>query len=525
MMPRQHNLASHSLAQLLDGVAQVPAALDVRVSDLHFDSREVGAGDVFFARRGATTDATRFAAEVAARGASAMVMEGHDTSGVDEHGLLRIAVADVTHAAGVAAHRFFDRPSHALAVIAITGTNGKTSVAHYVAQALQVHRGSPVGVLGTLGASMGERGDGAGAGPGAQFGLGSGLTTPDCIEVHRTLARFRARGAAATVMEASSHALDQRRLAGVRIDTAVFTNLSRDHLDYHGDMNRYARAKAELFRRADLRAAVINAMDPAAALMRAALSDNVQVVDFSLDDAGTAAAALIKARTVQATARGVHIDVRTPQSHAVIRSALIGRPSVWNLVTAFAVLLCHGVAEAEAAELLGAVSPVAGRMQALGGDSQPMVVVDFAHTPSALAATLEALRPLCAGRLWCVFGAGGERDQGKRAMMGKISVRHADAVVITDDNPRGEDGDAIAAQIQSGVAMSQIARVRVQRDRATAIFDAIAAADPGDVVLVAGKGHEPYQDIGGRRLPFSDVAVARAALSAKAAGDPAGGGR
>jgi UDP-N-acetylmuramoyl-L-alanyl-D-glutamate--2,6-diaminopimelate ligase len=195
----------------------------------------------------------------------------------------------------------------------------------------------------------------------------------------------------------------------------------------------------------------------------------------------------------------------------------VGRSSAWNLVTAFAVLLCQGVSEVDAGELLGEVSPVAGRMQTLGGDEQPLVVVDFAHTPAALAATLQTLRPLCAGRLWCVFGAGGERDQGKRAMMGEISANLADAIIITDDNPRGEDGNAIAAQIQSGVITAQIARVTVQRDRAVAITQAIANAGIGDVVLVAGKGHEPYQDVAGQRVPFSDVAVARAALSASAA--------
>ena len=507
MIVQSEKRSDRTIAQLLEGVVQVPERLDVEVSDLQFDSRDVRSGDVFFARRGATTDAAKFAEDVLAQGASAMVTEGQESVGIDRNGLLRIAVRDVTQAAGISAHRFFDRPSHAIPVIAITGTNGKTSVADFVAQALRAHRGLPVGVLGTLGAHMGRQND--------EANIEFGLTTPDCITVHRTLSRFRARGATAAVMEASSHALDQRRLAEVRVDTAVFTNLSRDHLDYHGDMSRYANAKRELFCFDALRVAVINDMDPAAGRLRSALTHETDVVGFSLDDEASSTNSIVKARTLRATLQGLEIEVRAFGERAVIRSEMIGRPSAWNLVTAFSVLLCHGIGVDKAAELLGDVVPVAGRMQAFGGGSLPMVVVDFAHTPGALMSVLQALRELCTGRLWCVFGAGGERDQGKRAMMGEVSAHLADVVVITDDNPRGEDGDAIAAQIQSGVDASRIARVRVQRDRASAITDAIAQAQPNDLVLVAGKGHEPYQDVGGRRIPFSDLAVARAALSAR----------
>lgn len=507
MIVQSEKRSDRSIAQLLDGVAKVPERLDVEVSDLQFDSRGVRSGDVFFARRGATTDAAKFADDVVAQGASAMVVEGQGAVEIDRNGLLRIAVRDVTQAAGIAAHRFFDRPSHAIPVIAITGTNGKTSVADFVAQALRAHRGLPVGVIGTLGAHMGPQD--------AEANIEVGLTTPDCITVHRTLAEFRTRGAAAAVMEASSHALDQRRLAEVRVDTAVFTNLSRDHLDYHGDMSRYANAKRKLFCFDALRVAVINAMDPTAGWLQSALTHETDVVDFSLDDVAESTTSVVKARTLQTTLQGLEIEVRAFDQRAVIRSKMIGRPSAWNLVTAFSVLLCHGLSVDRAAELLSDVVPVIGRMQALGGGSLPMVVVDFAHTPGALMSALQALRELCAGRLWCVFGAGGERDQGKRAMMGEISAHLADVVVITDDNPRSEDGDAIAAQIQSGVVASRISRVQVQRDRASAITDAISQAQPGDLVLVAGKGHEPYQDVGGRRIPFSDLAVARAALAAR----------
>jgi UDP-N-acetylmuramoyl-L-alanyl-D-glutamate--2,6-diaminopimelate ligase len=310
-------------------------------------------------------------------------------------------------------------------------------------------------------------------------------------------------------MEASSHALAQQRLAGLRVHTGVFTNLSRDHLDYHGDMRAYARAKARLFAMPGLAAAVINADDAAAGEMRAALAGATRMVDFSLaPDACTP----VRARVLRNDAAGVELDIRGEHGDARIASALLGLPTAWNLLTAWCVLLLHGVDGARAAALLSRASAVPGRMQALGGGAAPLVVVDYAHTPAALAAALDALRPLCRARLWCVFGAGGERDSGKRPLMGEAAALRADQVVITDDNPRGEDGDAIVAQILGGVPVARRPHVQVERARARAIELAIGAAAAGDVILVAGKGHERYQDLCARRVPFSDLAVARAAL-------------
>ena len=483
------------LRDLLRGAAAVPDALDAPISDLVMDHRAAGPGSVFFARRGATVDGARFAGDAAARGAVAMVRAGDGPPQRSAAGLIEVPVRDVTAAAGCAAHRFFARPSEALSVTAITGTNGKTSVSHFLAEALERDSGDPVGVLGTLGRGI------------AGEVLDTGLTTPDCIAVHRALADFVAAGARAAVMEASSHALDQDRLAGVLVRSAVFTNLSRDHLDYHGDMDGYAAAKARLFSLPGVERAVINAADPGSARMRAAVAPGVPVLDFSLDPAVPAA---LTGRLLETGADGLTVEVRHAGAVHRIRSALIGRPAAWNLLAACAVLVAQGVALERAADLLGRASPVPGRMQPLRRAGGALVVIDYAHTPAALEAALDALRPLCAARLWCVFGAGGERDPGKRPLMGAAAAARADHVIVTDDNPRREDGDRIVAQIVSGIARGGAA-VEVERDRARAIARAVHGAAPDDVVLVAGKGHETYQDAGGERRPFSDVAAVRAA--------------
>jgi UDP-N-acetylmuramoyl-L-alanyl-D-glutamate--2,6-diaminopimelate ligase len=499
MAPVPGNGVLRLAALLADGVA-VPAALDVPVEDLVMDHREARPGAVFFARRGARVDGARFAASAAARGAVAMVCSGEGPPR-REGALVRVPVADVAVAAGRAAHRFFGRPSEALDVVAVTGTNGKTSVSHFVARALERHAGRPVGLLGTLGRGVGGT------------VLESGLTTPDCISVHRAMADFVAAGAVAAVMEASSHALVQRRLAGLRVRTAVFTNLSRDHLDYHGDMAAYAAAKARLFAQPGLRAAVINASDAFAPVMRAALASDVEVLDFSLVP-GTRASVTGTLR--EAGAGGLELTVDGPGGVQRIRSALIGQPAAWNLLAAYAVLLVHGVGAGEAARLLEGVRPVPGRMQPLRREGGALVVIDYAHTPAALEAALASLRPLCAGRLWCVFGAGGERDPGKRPLMGAAAAALADRVIVTDDNPRREDGDRIVDAIRDGVPRDARAAVAVERDRGRAIALAVRGALPGDVVLVAGKGHECWQEVGGERRPFSDAAAVRAAWEHRA---------
>ena len=508
MMAAERLSTSWRLQGLLEGIVAVPDALDVAVAGLAGDSREVRAGGIFVARRGAATDGARFIDAAAAAGAAAVVREGVPGCAVRADGVVEVRVPDVVACTGVLADRFFDHPSRDLDVVGITGTNGKTSVAHFVAQALAAGDGTACGVLGTLGHGL----------PGAL--RPSRLTTPDAIAVHAALAELRAAGARAAVMEVSSHALDQGRVEGVAFDGAVFTNLTRDHLDYHGDMAAYGDAKARLFLRDTLRFAVINADDAFGVALMGRRPGAVRTLAYAIVDAGggpadavPAAVERLRARVRQPSAGGIALAIEGDFGTALLESPLVGRFNAYNLLAALGVLLAMGrTLDAAVASLAGVRAP-AGRMECFGGDgARPLVVVDYSHTPDSLARALESLREQCRGRLWCVFGAGGDRDRGKRPLMGAAASAHADVLVLTDDNPRGEDGDRIVEDIRGGVPPGQ--EVVTQRDRAAAIALAVDAAAPDDVVLVAGKGHETYQEVGGRRLPFSDAAAVRAALEA-----------
>jgi UDP-N-acetylmuramoyl-L-alanyl-D-glutamate--2,6-diaminopimelate ligase len=395
---------------------------------------------------------------------------------------------------GEIAARFFDRPSGALHVIGVTGTNGKTSIVQLLASALQT-LGARAATIGTLGAGLvgaiqpGER------------------TTPDAVSVQALLAQFRDAAATHLAMEVSSHALEQGRVNAIEFEVAVFTNLTRDHLDYHGTMENYGAAKRKLFAWPDLRAAVINVDDAFGRELMAQLPNHVQGLPYAVD----AADASIRAREVRSSGAGLRFQLSTPWGGGEVASPLLGRFNVYNLLAVAGCLGTLGYTFAQIQEALAGLQSVAGRMNRLsGGAGAPLVVIDYAHTPDALEQALSSLRAHCAGRLICVFGCGGERDQGKRPQMGAIAERLADRVIVTDDNPRGEDGDVIVAQIVAGLTHRE--RADVQRDRAEAIALALREARGGDVVLIAGKGHEPYQEIGGKKFPFDDLAVARRAL-------------
>jgi UDP-N-acetylmuramoyl-L-alanyl-D-glutamate--2,6-diaminopimelate ligase len=391
--------------------------------------------------------------------------------------------------AGRLADRFHGEPSHALKVIGVTGTNGKTSVCHFLAQAFDAP-GARCGVIGTLGNGL------TGALEPATH------TTPDALALHAGLARLRDAGATRVALEVSSHALDQERVAGVRFDTAVFTNLTHEHLDYHGDMAGYAAAKRRLFSQPGLRRAALNVDDPQGAAWRAGIDPSIEVLGFGFD-----AAAELRGSDLRFDADGLTLEVRHGTAHATLRSPLLGRFNASNLLAALAVLRLAGLDLAEAVARLARVRTVPGRMERFARSDGPLAVVDYAHTPDALEAALAALREHCQGRLWCVFGCGGERDAAKRPLMGAAAEAGADRVIVTDDNPRHEDGAAIAAAIVAG--LREPARVEVVRDRATAITRALHEAAPEDVVLVAGKGHETVQQIGDEARPFSDRALVR----------------
>lgn len=487
------------MQDLLADSAATAAFGDILVHGLSLDSRTLRAGDAFVALQGTHTHGIEFAAAAAAHGAAAVIAETPVPNGFADApiGVPMIWVDGLRDRLGEIAARFFDEPSRAMCVSGVTGTNGKTSTVHLLAQAL-VSLGRRTATIGTLGAGL----------PGSV--TAGERTTPDAISVQQLLARFREQGASDVAMEVSSHALEQGRVDAVRFTVAVFTNLTRDHLDYHGTMDAYADAKRRLFAFPGLAAAVINRDDAFGRELLAGLPGTLQVISYALDDAS----ADVRAADVETHVGGLRFTLCMPSGRGAIQSPLLGRFNVSNLLAVAACLHALGFVFADVAAALGSLQPVAGRMNRLGGDAGvPLVVVDYAHTPDALEQALAGLRAHCVGQLICVFGCGGERDVGKRPQMGAIAERLADRIIITDDNPRGENGEAICADIVGGLARA--AAVTIERDRARAISAAIGDADASDVILIAGKGHEPYQEIAGVRHAFDDFVVARDALAAR----------
>lgn len=485
------------LSELLPELEGLSAEL--AVTGLVQDSREVAPGDAFVAIAGFGAHGLHFVDAARAAGASAILFEPpapDDLPAPDD----AIAVPGLRKRMGAMADQFHGQPSAAMTTVGVTGTNGKTSTVQLLAQAWTL-RGQKAGTVGTLGAGVWPK------------IVPTGFTTPLVLRLHALLAELRDEGAQAVAMEVSSHALDQGRVDGVHFDVGVFTNLTRDHLDYHGDMASYGAAKARLFDWPGLRAAAVNLDDAFGRELFAAVGGKVHAIGFS---SRGAAGASVRAEDLHLDGRGIRFMLHAGGQAHPVRSPLLGRFNVDNLLAVAATLFALGMAPALVAETLSQLVPVDGRMNRLGGEGgQPLVVIDYAHTPDALEQALASLRGHTAGRLLCVFGCGGERDTGKRPQMAAIAERLADRVVVTDDNPRREDGDAIVAGILSGFA--DPSRVVVQRDRARAIALAIAEAGADDVVLVAGKGHEPYQEIDGIRHPFDDTEVARDLLRARAA--------
>jgi UDP-N-acetylmuramoyl-L-alanyl-D-glutamate--2,6-diaminopimelate ligase len=486
-----------ALVDLLDGTDALPPIPDVAVSGLTQDSRAVAAGDAFIALAGASAHGLRFAEVARAAGAVAIVFEAPAPTDAAIPAAA-VGVPNLRAKLGGVANRFYHEPSQALVVVGVTGTNGKTSFVQLLTQALSLH-GDLAGSIGTLGAGLvgrivaGER------------------TTPDVIAVHRLLAEMRDAGASHVAMEVSSHALDQGRVDAVAFDVAVFTNLTRDHLDYHGDMDAYGEAKARLFAWPTLRAAVVNLDDPFGAALHARLPASLRRIGVSSRGAHDAE---LSAGDIRLDTGGIRFELRSRETMHAIASPLVGRFNVDNLLAVAGALVALDWPLADIAALLPRLQPVHGRMNRVGGDARsPLVVVDYAHSPDALEQALSSLRAHTTGALVCVFGCGGERDRGKRPQMGEIASRLADWTIITDDNPRGEDGDAIVADILAGFDSLD---AEIVRDRDVAIALAITRARPGDVVLIAGKGHEPYQEVDGVRRPFDDMAHARAALAARA---------
>ncbi len=492
-------IATHSLRALLEGIVDLAPAEDVSVSGLSLDSRSTCAGDCFLALAGTRHHGREFIDTAIARGASAVLLEnGRGPISLHRSGVPVISVPELRRRVGLIAARYYGQPSRALAVVGVTGTNGKTSVSHIVAQSLNAAGvRAPCGVLGTIGYGLQAKLEPAAS------------TTPDPIAVQAWLARFRDSGAHGAAIEVSSHALDQHRVAGVHFAAAVFTNLSRDHLDYHQDMEKYGLAKQRLFEAPDLGSAVVNLDDPYAGTIIGTVHRSVPVYGYTLQAAPAdipPRVTVIAGRLMEVGREGLVIRVRAGQGEGVIRSRLLGRFNAANLMAACATLLALGVPLPLAVDVLEKAQGVPGRMERFGGDgNQPLVIVDYAHTPDGLEQALIAARELCRGRLVCVFGCGGNRDPGKRPLMGEVAARLADSVIVTSDNPREEDPAAIIREVLAGIVPADAAAVEV--DRRAAIAHAVSMAGQDDVVLVAGKGHEGYQEIAGHRLPFSDRAI------------------
>lgn len=479
------------LALFGDVAGATPALV---IHDLAQDSRQVRPGALFLACSGSAGHGLDHADEALRRGAVAIAYEPDPrwpVGPLQELGRRAplFPVAGLHARLGEIAARFFGYPSAAMTVVGVTGTNGKTSCSHFLAQALGAE--GRCGVIGTLG---------AGVYPAL---VEHEHTTPDAVSVQRLLAQFRGAGARCVVMEVSSHALSQQRTRGVEFDVAVFTNLSRDHLDYHEDITAYWRAKETLFRQPGLRSIVVNADDSFGRLLLDNGPQAARTIAFgSSQVVHELGPRFVRALNIQVSPAGLIFDVVGSWGSGRVRSALLGEFNRHNLLAVTAVLLEMGMSFEDVLERIANVRAVPGRMERFGGGGSPLVVVDYAHTPDALEQALRAARVHCPGELWCLFGCGGERDRGKRPLMGAAAERWADRVVLADDNPRGEDGDEIIAGILAG--MRAPGRARVRRDRRSAIAETLRAANEDDVVLVAGKGHEAYQSVGGRRLPLSD---------------------
>jgi UDP-N-acetylmuramoyl-L-alanyl-D-glutamate--2,6-diaminopimelate ligase len=490
-----------TVAELLGDFIDINNCSSASITGLALDSRLVVAGDLFIAVKGTQTDGAQYIAQAVDNGAVAVLIE--QTAVATECAVPVIVVPQLSEYVSDIAGVFYGQPSKNMPITAITGTNGKTTCSQLLAQLFELLE-EPAGFVGTLGYGLsGSEID--------KKATDTGLTTPDAISVQRILAELKDAGAKRIAMEVSSHSLVQRRIAGLQIDTAVFTNLTRDHLDYHGDLNSYAAAKARLFAMAGLKNAVINLDDNIGRLILANLDSLVNGISYSVENHS----ADIHCDRILINASGIDAEIVTPWGRGRLQSSLLGKFNLANLLAVIGAAGVQGFALDKILQAASALTAVAGRMELVDVSARPSVVIDYAHTPDALEKALQALRRHCRGNLWVVFGCGGDRDIGKRAEMGKVADHRADKIIVTSDNPRSESPEKIIDQVLLGITRDVSAVV----DRRDAIRTAIADAQPEDVILLAGKGHEDYQILGADRLPFSDQAEARLALRNRQGGD------
>lgn len=484
--------------------------------ELASDSRGIDKGDIFFAWPGDGGDGRSHIGDAIERGAAAVVYEASDFVWPVDFATPALAVSDLQSIAGAVANGWYGQPDAAMFVAAVTGTNGKTSCSQWLANAMSRLHSAPAGVIGTLGRGLYRGGL-------ADHLAETGYTTPDAILLQRSLRDLRVQGATALAIEASSIGLDQGRMNGLHVDVALLTNLTRDHLDYHGTMAEYEAAKGKLFGWPGLRHAVLNLDDAASLRLLARLQQNspqLAVTGYTIGEAAPAGITLLRATDIRSNQGGTSFHLHASSTTTLVKVQLVGHFNVSNVLGVIGVLLAQGHPLRAVLDAVESLRAVPGRMQQFGGQESPMVVIDYAHTPDALEKTLEALRQVTlqrGGKLWCVFGCGGDRDPGKRPQMGAVAML-AEEIIITSDNPRSETPATIISQVLAGIDQRDMKRSMplVIEDRAAAILWAVRHADKSDVILLAGKGHESYQEIRGKKLPFLDADHTAIALAARA---------
>lgn len=489
-----------NLKDLLLNIAKADVLPDCLITGIAIDSRKIQAGDLFLAYRGEVLDGRDFISDAINKGAAAVLCEDIvPTKSAISTVVPIIVVPNLKKQVGLVAAKFYGYPARELTVIGITGTNGKTSITQFIAAAL-TDLGLLCGVIGTIGVGFAQK-------------LTPVInTTPDPVILQHWLYKLKNEGAKAVVMEVSSHSLVQQRISGIDFKIAVFTNLTRDHLDYHGTMENYGAAKKMLFMQPGLQYAIINADDEFGQQLIAELKASLKVYAYTIKDTSVEAPT-IAAKDIKLDVSGIIAQIVTPWGEGLLKSYLLGRFNLSNLIAVLAVLGVMKMNIAAALTSIKKLETVNGRMQIFGGDKKPLIVVDYAHTPDALEQALLALRECCHGAIWCVFGCGGDRDRGKRSMMGQIAERYSDHIIITNDNPRAENPQQIINDILQGLLCPWAAEV--EQDRRAAIAHAIDCASANDVILVAGKGHEDYQIVGKEKLPFSDQEVVEKILDSK----------
>lgn len=488
----------NTLKNLLVGILDLDARLNCVVTGISIDSRKVKSGDLFLAYHGAVVNGHDFIDDAVDKGAVAVLCEDAISSASSKK-IPIVVVPDLKKQIGLIAAKFYGYPSRQLKVIGVTGTNGKTTITQFIASIL-TNLGVPCGVIGTIGIGF----------PGKLTPVVN--TTPDSVTLHHWLFKLKKEGAQVVVMEVSSHSLVQKRISGIDFNIAVFTNLTRDHLDYHGTMENYGIAKKMLFMQPKLSYAVINADDEFGLKLIKEFKDQLEVYAYTIKDTMVEVPA-IEAKDIKLDIHGIIANVITPWGRGTLNSQLLGKFNLSNLMSVLAVLGIMKISLKDALMNIGKLETVNGRMQTFGGDKKPLIIVDYAHTPDALEQVLLALRECCSGALWCIFGCGGDRDKGKRSIMGQISERYSDHIIITSDNPRNEDPEQIVNDILQGLLCPWAAEIEL--DRRAAIAHAIDCAHANDIIVIVGKGHEDYQIIGKERLPFNDQKVVEKVLNSK----------